>query len=555
MINWVTFFSIIFTLALSYYIILHYSSRTTNKLVYISVFLGLATAFSLIGLVPYDIYITKHSGTSDQKTELFIMWQVLFWTSFLLCWILLPILRNYDISGDFHWKGRLKSAIKAQLKELIIVGIIGLALLVFVLAKSIVNIKDLPQILAFLSNTWGLFLIMVFLGYGLVAVPRYFWLMGNSRSNLDFLYVKLINVDEEVTLASGNLDDVVKKICAACIKVPKDSMLTDKLTEVFNLCPASLRELHISRAQSDSSLLTGLVTQATLIDLHASLKSCLIEYRRCKCEWSKCIKEIITLEDILKSESSLSKRVNFTLSDSSTRSSCYLSLQWYYHNKLKPSLCQATSLFCALLSLLVIIGECTMAIDLPIGVFPLLVQQDLGFYLTQLLALFPLSYIIFCCYFAFFKLKLPGLYGMYSKNTEPSSFTYCAFYLTRISAPLALNFFYLVKVTDAVFWDVLVSPNAVGDIFEVLNTFFPVTLLVFSLLNYLNTYSRILSLLGVNQLSFIDQEAAYKVKEGRALAKRERLGIEKDLKEKKVSDWEMSSMEVLRDSGYAMFKV
>jgi hypothetical protein len=80
-------------------------------------------------------------------------------------------------------------------------------------------------------------------------------------------------------------------------------------------------------------------------------------------------------------------------------------------------------------------------------------------------------------------------------------------------------------------------------------------LLVFSLLNYLNTYSRILSLLGINQLSFIDQESAYKIKEGKALVKRERMGIEKDLKEKKVSDWEMSSMEVLRDSGYAMFKV
>jgi p-aminobenzoyl-glutamate transporter AbgT len=28
------------------------------------------------------------------------------------------------------------------------------------------------------SNTWGIFLLVVLLGYGLIEIPRLFWLMG-----------------------------------------------------------------------------------------------------------------------------------------------------------------------------------------------------------------------------------------------------------------------------------------------------------------------------------------------------------------------------------------
>jgi hypothetical protein len=482
------------------------------------------------------------------------MWQVLFWSSFVLCWFFLPILRIYEISGDFSWKARLKSSVKTQLREFLIVGIIGIVILLVVLIKSLVDFEDLPTILAFLSNTWGLFLVMIFLGYGLVAVPRGFWRAGNLKGNLEFLYVKLVNVDEEVTLASGNLDDAVKRVCAASSKVPRDSMLREQIDVVNQACPDSLREFHMNRG-ADASLITGVVTEKTLVDLHSSLKIALVEYKRSKCEWSKCVQEILTAEDILKSENSPTRRINFLLLDRSDSSRLFQYLEWAYYIKIRPVLCQFLSMFFALMSILVILGECTMFTSLPIGVFPLIVKDDLGLYLSQLLTLLPLSYIIFCTYFAFFNLKLPGLYGLYSKNTEPCSLAYCAFYLTRLSAPLALNFFYLVKVTNAVFWDVVVSSDAVGDIFEMLNTYFPCTLFFFTLLNYLNTYSKILSLLGVNQLNFIDASSAYKIKEGKALVKRERVNLERDLKTKRLTDWEMSSLEVLRDSGYGSFKI
>lgn len=552
MINWVAFASILFTCVLSGLIINKYSSsKARNKVLHFSVFLGFTSAFCLIGLVPYDIYITKNSRYASSDSQLFIMWQVLFWISFMLCWFLLPIIRIYEISGQFNWKSKIKNSIYTQLKEFLVVGIIGLGLLIFILVKSLVNIKDLPKLLAFLSNTWGLFLIMVFLGYGVVAVPRHFWKEADFRANMCFLYVRLVNVDEEVTLASGSLDDCVKKICAACIKVPRDSLLHDQIEEVFNLCPVSLREYHMSRPLND--IVVGVVTESRLAEFHSNLKVSLVEYKRAKCEWTKCIKDIIEAEDIIKAEHSPNKRIEYSLRPNSNRSGFVEYIDWVYTLKVKPVLYKFLSVVFTLLSILVILGETTMFLDFPIGVFPLLVKQDFGLYVSQLLTLFPLGYIIFCTYFAFFNLKLPGLYGMYTKNTEPCSLAYCAFYLTRLSAPLALNFFYLVKVTDAVFWDVIVSSNAVGSMFEALNTYFPISLLVFALLNYLNTYSKILSLLGVNQLSFIDETASYKIQEGKTLVKREKINFEKDLK--KFTDWEMSSLEIMKDSGYGVSKL
>lgn len=37
----------------------------------------------------------------------------------------------------------------------------------------------LKVILISASNTWGLFLLVVLLGYGLIEIPRQFWQMGN----------------------------------------------------------------------------------------------------------------------------------------------------------------------------------------------------------------------------------------------------------------------------------------------------------------------------------------------------------------------------------------
>jgi hypothetical protein len=48
-----------------------------------------------------------------------------------------------------------------------------------------------------MANSWGLFLAIIFMGYGLVAVPRKLWSAANIRKQLKHLYVRASRVKEE----------------------------------------------------------------------------------------------------------------------------------------------------------------------------------------------------------------------------------------------------------------------------------------------------------------------------------------------------------------------
>jgi hypothetical protein len=48
-----------------------------------------------------------------------------------------------------------------------------------------------------MANSWGLLLAIIFMGYGLVAVPRKLWFAANAKKELRHLYVRAPKVKEE----------------------------------------------------------------------------------------------------------------------------------------------------------------------------------------------------------------------------------------------------------------------------------------------------------------------------------------------------------------------
>lgn len=48
-----------------------------------------------------------------------------------------------------------------------------------------------------MANSWGLFLVIMFMGYGLVSVPRRLWFTGNPQKHLNQLYGNASRVKEE----------------------------------------------------------------------------------------------------------------------------------------------------------------------------------------------------------------------------------------------------------------------------------------------------------------------------------------------------------------------
>ena len=60
------------------------------------------------------------------------------------------------------------------------------------------------------SNTWGLFLLVLLLGYGLVEVPRLVWNNTKHQYMLSRTYFKIAKQSVEKTEAEENLEDVLE---------------------------------------------------------------------------------------------------------------------------------------------------------------------------------------------------------------------------------------------------------------------------------------------------------------------------------------------------------
>lgn len=61
-----------------------------------------------------------------------------------------------------------------------------------------------------MANSWGLLLAIIFMGYGLVSVPRKLWYAANVRKELKHLYVRAPRVKEECMDSELEYVDVAK---------------------------------------------------------------------------------------------------------------------------------------------------------------------------------------------------------------------------------------------------------------------------------------------------------------------------------------------------------
>jgi hypothetical protein len=111
-------------------------------------------------------------------------WRVAYWVMQLMTWIVLPLTESYMSAGDFTFGQKLK----ASLKENGIIYATGLAifggLFIYLLASKRFGATELQEIAMAASNVWGMILLVVMLGYGLVDIPRFLWRRSDYDSTL-----------------------------------------------------------------------------------------------------------------------------------------------------------------------------------------------------------------------------------------------------------------------------------------------------------------------------------------------------------------------------------
>lgn len=311
------------------------------------------------------------------------LWRFIYWTSQILTWLILPIMQSYSMAGDFTTIDKIKSAVRANLIYYSSFGAIFMVLLIYVIFKNGLDFAGLKVIAISSSNTWGLFLLVVLLGYGLVELPRFIINLSRYSQLLSRQYFRVARLNAEKCEAEEKLDDVLEEIHHAFTALGNNEHhpLRRYLTQIVDKCPPDWkRRSNAFRMQAAATNATynSDASKAqhydikTMTQLHRRVISAVHYHKQITCRWNHLIKEVIEWEDVARNQmesqvpspsrafkSTLPKERSFIYSIYNTK------MEWYWKCLIRVWILRIVGFTIAAFSVAVVWSE----IAFPISVF------------------------------------------------------------------------------------------------------------------------------------------------------------------------------------------
>jgi hypothetical protein len=98
-------------------------------------------------------------------------------------------------------------------------------------------LQDIPGIAIALSNTWGLLLLILLLGHGLVDVPRTLWRRSNKQLMMRHYLFELSRYDQKLQEAKQYLHKQLRKVRYVDQNTPPMSPLRRYVDELLMNAP------------------------------------------------------------------------------------------------------------------------------------------------------------------------------------------------------------------------------------------------------------------------------------------------------------------------------
>ena len=206
----------ILCLILATIIILSYVRKGTNKLVIIISSLTWFFNFYMVVLLPYDICLTnkikrKESLTeAEQKTSsiIKITYNIAYWSTFFLSWLILPLLKSYESSGEFTRWEKFIYSIKSNL---IFFGVV-LLVCIFLFIWAFFKLKK-ETISFFFKNIYnfnyvlGLSIMLLLLSYSLIKLPIKIYESMNYENTIQYYEYTAKNINDKLVVVKMELTE------------------------------------------------------------------------------------------------------------------------------------------------------------------------------------------------------------------------------------------------------------------------------------------------------------------------------------------------------------
>jgi hypothetical protein len=352
---------------------------------------------------------------------------------------------------------------------------------VLLLAFHLHSWNVVPVLMA-LGNTYGLLMVSLLLGYGLVKIPQELWREAHPEMELRRTQIMAGNSDEALYEAVWELQDCEALIDAAARKigdheengarVPMDmtySFCLDKLLTLRKSTAILNPELQRRRTGGhrrsgnertrsedeldidDSSKYNedSMPSLDYLASLNARLQAAQAGVVSEEQRWNALVDKSNLFQDLVENTV---PRPTRAVMESSTPflikilAKCGIVLdhvRYIWLVALRGPFYRVSAIACAALSAMVLWSEATLAVPYNLSPFALLLRafDDNRGLLFQLAAMIPLLYMSFCVFSSLFKFSLFGRYRLRGrKQSLGVALIFNAQYLVRLQFPLGYNY-------------------------------------------------------------------------------------------------------------------
>ncbi|KAI8621628.1 LMBR1-like membrane protein-domain-containing protein [Chytriomyces sp. MP71] len=433
---------------------------------------------------------------------LITFWTAVYWTLQALTWLVVPIMLSFVRSGDFTLGPRIWGAIKENVIMYAIMGVGGIAFLIYMIVAVKFTTEALTAILMAAANAWGLLLCTCMLGYGLVEIPRDLWATASPARRLKALEIAAPKAKEKMIDSEAEVYEVARELSNVNHKVPDGDPLRVYIETMLAKCPLALDEklqLDLDRRNARAKE----ITLNDLKDLHWKIKYHMALSERHQAQYRFLLERAWFLTDVVdnaKSTDYLFKSV-FVKPATAEIDMIRLRFLWLWYLYMKPGLTYLFSVIFILASLALIWSESTFGIkSVPLSIPALLLKNNFISYASlEFISISFLIYMCTCAYSTLFKIKIFDYYVIVPEHcTDEPSLLFVGAYLCRLTFPLCYNFLNMVSDDEnSVFVEYQGKAIDLAPLLgEGFNTWVPLLVFIVSTITYLNLFGRIGALCG-----------------------------------------------------------
>ena len=547
-------------------IILSYVRKGTNKLVTLISIITWFFDFYMVILLPYDICITNKQKRKEDLTQaeqdtieiIKISYQVTYWMTFFITWLIIPLLKNYESSGEFTRWEKFKYSIRSNLILYAIELFICIILFIwafFKLKKETISffVKNIYNF----SYVLGLSIMLLLLSYSLIKLPKLIYEKINYENTIQYYEYSAKNINDKLSLVKMELEEnghqllVTMEDSKIMQEMKDDNILTDNkmrlnndksiyqyqsyMKEKFDYLHKNSKVFNINiKNNSFGSQQEPIKDKKKLVLLFKKIMKEEWDDLRLQCQMQRIYSKWSMLKSILilgkknkyitnskysklgreKSEKIMYDKPDENFIALNSISSFKI---WYY---LKPR-----KIFIFILTIIlflfggiIFISEISISLPWNLSFFSLLISSVTNVLILHLVLFIQIIYLLGMSMYTLLRLKISGYYGMYPNNqTDGISLMYFVDNINRIIFPLCLNVIMMVNKGDEVNKTILESIfgiNMQNKVFVIFNNYSPLILILCVLINGFNVFLKLGKCFGIDDFYIESEKRDNDIEEG-----------------------------------------